>query len=540
MAVSSINGNAGEILIGASTDASIAALLTDRNSLSRTALSATIGDSLSFPAAASAEASKVLGIVKPFGLKAFAQKSPKGYEVGYQIDDRRTAVHTFETYASAPGGYTNLFQLVTCYVRRILGAWDSAEPSVTTTGGAGWATVKVGAAFGGNYLRSTTAGNTLTWKAPPGLDKISLISDRSGGAGGYSKVTITDDLGAPVAPVLLPTAQAEVDAGRLATTALIAKGGTLAPTDYVLNLYGSGSYAATEIPFVSILDVERGHTVVLTVTGYKQSASTDTRLTVDGFAAMGPYTMRNPQRMWKFSTDATIGPAATISAHEYAISTRIGGNLTTIGNVHGYDSQTSFVIRVDGVDITSQLVTTADLRHGANVEITRTSELFHPGAGGKVADAVVKYVFTPGHGMTISHRIVWAVGGACTFHYPVMWPLGATRKASFVGTTSDLILTANDLSRHSGGKSPVFYAWQAAGDFAVACEVNPKSVKGWKFAPTQQMQVEDRNSTMIKLYVPMVLGPDPEYAWLAGEKWESEALYRVARIPGADRNLSRP
>ena len=151
---------------------------------------------------------------------------------------------------------------------------EDDDPAAVTAGT--WVALTDSRAYGGDYRYSKTANDTLTFTTPAntnivGARHCSLTN------GGVAKVAIDGDL---TRATLLPTAQDLVTAGTLASTVLIANGGTLAPTDRILNNYGANNW---DNKVIYCNDLAAGvHTVVITICNYKQAASTDTRVYFGG------------------------------------------------------------------------------------------------------------------------------------------------------------------------------------------------------------------------------------------------------------------
>src|SRR5690606_32598678 len=123
------------------------------------------------------------------------------------------------------------------------------------------------------YRQSSTSGSTVTWTSPTstavGIRTVATTN------GGLAKVSID---GSATAATMLPTAQQMVDSGKYLAGILVANGGTLNPTDRVLDCYSPN--AAGTAGYEDLWDVRVGfaeglssaaHTVVITATGYLPS-----------------------------------------------------------------------------------------------------------------------------------------------------------------------------------------------------------------------------------------------------------------------------
>jgi hypothetical protein len=306
----------------------------------------------------------------------------------------------------------------------------------------------------------------------------------------------------------------------LDSTQLVANGGTLNPTDRVFDSYAS-SVGTTNwggvIPLAAGLDPAVTHTVRVTVTAAVRKGITapNDRAYFSGFsygsASIG-------------LTDAStiIVPVgimnAVVSAWEHAAKVKPTGATTAtfLGNVHGYEQELGFTIKIDGTSPTisdGQIITAKQ-----SIVITRTSQMFHPETGAtKVADATVVYTMSRG-GLELWPTLSWAVTADVSASY-AMLPLegaasttvGATKfnRASLLEYAGGVLtLTgATETDTYLGAsKSPAGWAW--GGKFGALIHVPDVEsyTNDWQWANVSGTRVEDRNlaagGRITKFYIP--------------------------------------
>ncbi|OZE95095.1 hypothetical protein CH302_19335 [Rhodococcus sp. 15-2388-1-1a] len=268
-------------------------------------------------------------------------------------------------------------------------------------------------AYGGFYRYSTAAGATVTWTAPAGSTSIGWRSIKTT-SGGLSKIAVSGD--ATLAN-MLPTAQQLVDAGRYAPSILVANGGTLNPTDRVLDQYASSLNYDVPMTLGANL-TPAAHPVVMTSTGYGPVAATLTstvasgvtsiplsalvtagqyligsetvtvssvtgssapftanlsaattaahtsgdtvsrtagRTNISGFASGTASTLVTDAGAALFLLESVHDETGTTSAYEFADEVRPQGvgTLTLVGSVHGYERQTSLVVTAGDASVAS-------------------------------------------------------------------------------------------------------------------------------------------------------------------------------------------
>jgi hypothetical protein len=398
--------------------------------------------------------------------------------------------------------------------------------AVTRTG-AGWA-------FGTTYYRTEGVGDYTTHTTPDNTVVVGIKGQQSSNAG-ISLVTIDGDR---TRATKLPTAQQLVDAGALPNTILITNGGTLNPTDRLLDQY------AVTTPHLVVLadDLTPGvHQVVVTCTGYKNPLSTAAR-TYSKSVLYATTTTNLVTPGTAFVPEQAI--FSDQSVFEYALAYQPSGasDFALRGNGHGYDYQSSWSVKLDGVDTT---VNDGEYKTGSLVQITRLSALRHPEVGAGATDvgaSTVIYTMRPDTGLWVDWSISWLVDGDMRSAYVAMMPLDesvSSKGATELG--SDVILTAHDDSELLQTASRYAYAWQAAGQYGAIMYVDniPAAVNGWTYTATgKKMYIQDRAGGVFnKLYLMRVSNATEPY--LAGDVWQSRINYRVMRFADANAALAR-
>ena len=406
---------------------------------------------------------------------------------------------------------------------------DETDASVTHTGTTyQWQNVTAGSsAYGGGYRYTLTAGEYVNWTTPAGTVHVvaSVVANINGG---YGLVEID---GSKTAATSLPTAQDEVTAGRLTSTALVANGGTLNPTDRLLNFYSASSLWDDRRVLATGL-ATGAHTVRITCTGYKQGTAAAARIFSSGFGAAGYASVGTPT-----VTTTTLFPqGSAYSAYEYAIDVESadGSQHDFVGNVHGYDKPSSITVYVDGaqVDMTQA---GADYS-GSDVTIIRDSTISSPYLTGDVATARVMYRLTR-DGLEVRTRLTFTqackLRGGYTAMYPVADPL---KRGVIVGQPGVL-----DLSKGTGGAaggvraySQAAYVYDPASG-VTACMWLPDLSGVGTYSATSVTQggmfIEDRTGNVINKIYASFVSADVKRSVAASEVITGRTIYRVMQLP---------
>lgn len=447
--------------------------------------------------------------------------------------------------STSPAGGT-LHVLYQDMIRHAMVPVDTtASGTVVYTGGGGWGNLVNAGVWGGNYDRSQTAGNTVTWTTPAGVTKVGIRSVLLGN-NGLVKVEVD---GSATRATLLPTAQELVTSGAFPNTILIANGGSLAPTDRCFN--GHETNVDNDRRWVFADDLTAGvHTLKLTVTGYENNAGASAYLNLSAFLYGTPTTalVSYTDRL----TAATIlarGPYlfSGDSAYEYAMVLQPTGTVADpevfIGNSHGYDNQTALVCEVDDgvvVPADNQMIVAAD-----KVEIIRSSNLRHPLVGGGTTTiAAVTTTYTiEGEGLRVRSVFDWVgTGKAIGQAYAGMQP---GNHAAFTVANSqngpDTLFPDDPISFASPGPGTMLWMYGDAtatlGPRAVLASYVPNAAEqfnDWENTPTETPPAfVGRRSDIYKMYFTVSDGTGGR-PWTATENWEFEVIYRAAWVTDTD------
>lgn len=397
---------------------------------------------------------------------------------------------------------------------------------------------------------SNTVGNTATWTSPSGTIALGVRLTRNTSSGLW-QVSIN---GSTTAANLLPTAQEKVDAGEYPNTILVANGGTLNPTDRVLDCYSPSTIWDDPIAIADGL-TPGAHTLVLTVTGATRIGAVSNRCYVTGFS-------------WSTGTETPVTPGASIlstrtwlnavSALEYAHrfapnfladGTTPNSNIaatpvTFYGRVHGFEDQLSVSFVVDGTPTTITDGTTVAVSSSAI--ITQVSRLYHPDNAGVVCRNSTTTYTLDASGMMIDQVHTWQVPATMWGGYAAMLPLaGLFDRYTNSGLPS--AVTSADANGSRKGESDAWIAvsWMSTGKYATSMEfVTGKTAMnaGGNNPPIDEWWLEDRApSSGIKInkhYVPWIAETPNPAAISTGDVWRVRCRYRYARFPsGAEARL---
>ena len=406
----------------------------------------------------------------------------------------------------------------------------SADSGITYAGGT-W--------FGnpGEVRNSRAAGLTASWTSPAGSTSVLLVTSTSTN-GGLAKVSID---GSATAANKLLTAQQVVDNGWYPNTILVANGGTLNPTDRVID-FNSPSFVASTNVFLATGLAPGAHAVVITSTAYYRTGktATDIRTNIYGFGSS------SGQKLGTTGTTPTqIETISTVaSAWEYALKTRInsGGLSEFLGNVHGYETETATEIRVD--DVVTTVADGALVFPKESVSFKRTTQLTHPeSSGGKVADVVTVYTLTR-EGLAVEVTVTWAVAGWLDTAY-LMMPLPGKNAGAQAFDRVDLldnaagplVITGTDGTVYRGAsRSAAAWAWQSQGKNAALMWADDvlAYTDNWANSGVIKSSFEDRGGALLKNYLAKVATPAPGVPFAANEVHYSKAHYAFARFDNAD------
>jgi hypothetical protein len=357
------------------------------------------------------------------------------------------------------------------------------------------------------FRYSIDPATNVSW-ASPAISTALAVGIVKAQNGGLGKVTIGGDA---TAANLLPTAQQLVTTGTYPNTILVANGGTLNPTDRVLDCY-SGSITTTYDVKVAIAEglTAGTHTVVLTPTGYTANGGTGARLYIDRFASATAATTPTTSGAAMFTAyDLSAGN----SAWEYAVDCvpTAGGTHQFIGGtVHGYEHQQTLAVKINDAAATPA---DGSLTSCNSVEIVRTTKLFHPDIGAAlnaspIATSTVTYRLDR-LGLIVSPDIVFNVATTVLVGYsmmPLVGALGTTVKmdrVSLEAFPAVLSLPGSSDTRYGHSRSACAWAWNSTGKLgALAYVPDHYGFTDGYAASAGLTSVQDRNGTVTKFYFP--------------------------------------
>lgn len=435
---------------------------------------------------------------------------------------------------SLPGGYSSplYLQWIDTSVPTL---WVDDAATAWAYTGTGWSVLS------GNH-RTSTAGDYATWTTPDGATSLTIKPVAATNCG-YGLISIDGD---PTRADLCPTAQQEVDAGRLPSTALVANGGTLNPTDRVRDFYAADISGLFHLADALAPGV---HTVRVTATGYKRAASTGTRITIDGgyyaASAITPATasvVMLEDRRWMRSG----------SAYEFAYRMKIGGTSEWAGSIHGYESAGALTITVDGTTVT--MTDGQILAATSSIVINRPSTLHHPNQTGT---ASVSCAYTlDADGLRISHATTWQVTATPDTCYPSMLTI-TEGDPQFLGVpftkgSGSAVGTDLNLGQGAGatyydrtaGESDTMWIWGPGTRYYTVARMSnaPATLQNYAYAGTAKNFIQDRDPGNVnKAYWTLKAATSAVMPDVAnGTVWAGETTYRWAVVTSADAVCSRP
>lgn len=441
-----------------------------------------------------------------------------------------------EAPGSLPGSYTPSPHFLTeVYTRYPMLAINYSDGTWSYTG-AGWT-------IGGGQRRTATTDDYAEWTTPSGTIAIQFEATKAANCG-FALVAIGGD---KTAANRLPTAQDYVDDGLLASTALVANGGTLNPTDRLWECYPASSGAKYDIVADGLSPA--AHTVRVTCTGYKRAAASDTRILVrNARYATASITPATASVIWVEEKRLMTAE----SAWEFAYRFDVSGEEWT-GSVHGYEEETSFDIEVDG---TPDTLGDGEVVSGSTITIDRVTELYHPNVGSGatvVGDCDLTYTFSQS-GLQVAHSTEWNTTMTPTIAYPAMMPVSqlstnnlyeAMDLCSGSDVSVDFTLDDDDGSKNLLGESETVWGWSAGGQNFAVCRIADISaaLNSFTDSDTDKVFFEDRTGAGVKLnkmYFTRVsssaTGVDDVEAT---DVWASDVTYRWGAVSDADSLCSR-
>jgi hypothetical protein len=382
------------------------------------------------------------------------------------------------------------------------------------------------ARWGTTYSRNlATVGSYATFTSPDNVTLLGIVSLASFGNMGIVKIVIDGD---PTLANKLPTAQALVDGGTAPDTILVANGGSLNPTDRVFDGWTTHGDAIVADNLTAGV-----HTLQMVHTGHKHNSSSDVRLYVDGFFYVtNSQTLTGMTRSVEYTS---LLPAASV--HEYAHTVQPdGGTSGFVGNSHGYDSQVSIAVKVDGSAVE---LSAGQVASGSLVEVTRVSKIKNRDTAADLADVTTVYTMHPVTGLTIAYSITWlgdaTASAAC---YSEMFAVAALfDKGSQIAVEEDVDLSTDNGTYKAQANGNAAWVWDSDGNYGALLYI-PNVVVATRglVSVNGYLWIEDRSdgTGINKIYLACAGGDIAP-----NDVWESQGNYRVKYFADANAALAR-
>lgn len=429
-----------------------------------------------------------------------------------------SASRYFAAELSAVGAAgTNTPRIATVREAHPMVSANQTDASVTRSGT--WTINIAGTTYGGNYMRTETADDYVEFVTPAACEHIGVWHFAAVNAG-VCKVEIDGD--ATLAN-RLRTAQQLVDVGELASTVLVANGGTLNPTDRVWNQF-TESFGTLNRYLIADGLTSAAHTVRLTCTGYKGTTATGVRLYFAGYAYGGAAVTLDTADIAIFVAD-DIGQTSSRWELAHYFQPEGGSTNEFIGHLNT-DKLVSLALTVDGDDPT---LTNGTMAVGTEIALTTVSDLRHPDTGATdIGSLQLTYTIAAVSGLTVDYTLTWLVAGASPYGYAAMLPMPeAFDRGANAALESDVTLTDNDDSINADAASAAAYLWQSAGDYGVLLYCPNLALTNANFAQCSSnfLWIQDRvGGTINKVYL---MRHDSEQAVAINDVWRSIVNYRL-------------
>lgn len=416
----------------------------------------------------------------------------------------------------------DFMRLCKVYVNNIYAAFtDQTTPAISLTGT--WTTATNVDTYGktGRLMFSGTTNDYIEFQTENGATSVGAIFRTGISGGGIALVSIDGD---NTLANLLLTAQDLVNAGTLPSTVLVANGGTLNPTDRVLDT--KGNTANNGNLFNSSLS-DGTHTIRITVTGYKTTASTNTYLFIHGIIAYGVGLYDTNEAiflLWPIAGIATVEsyPVWEISWNIIPTGASSAGWVGHTGSLKFLQLPT---ITVDGASTT---LSKGQKSSGQSIIITMQFNVRHTQTGTtNLGICDFSYTFNSITGLTIEHSLEWLVAGSLSLGYPCMMTLDTNFDRCKSVDTSVASLDDNDSSKKSNTRSPILWAWDYDGNLGAMMYMPSlqKNVNRWLTAGVNQLFMHDDNAGVWNKMRAIRFGVNTNYN--IGDIWQSKTNYRI-------------
>jgi hypothetical protein len=421
-------------------------------------------------------------------------------------------------YRGSPGGYglNQIYGSAVCLpmlTHNVVSPSTGITKSGTWTVTTGQPTPALGGPYNTAYSYSTTAGDYFQYETPIACTAVGMrfLTSINGGLG---RVELD---ASRTAATGFPTALQLVEDGSYPNTILEEHGGTLKPTDRVVDCNQSD----TETHFDRRVVVADGlasakHTVKVLATGYASlnEDQTGVRTYITGFGYGPTETAITESTVDLYTSDWIMEPRIG-SAWEYAIHQKPHGDAAAnwTGNIHGHEVQDSLALSVDGVvsHPTAGTVTQASnyvslVRHSHIVDAEEEAT--------KVALSETTYRLDR-RGLSVTPNLEWVKESVVDNAYSMcsvngaLNPYGKFNRGALLATPSILTLTGVGTGYVGLSKSGAAWMWGSTGRVAqLAYLVNAKDfTEDWQHT-TVFSRIQDRGPTeppaCSKIYFPWV------------------------------------
>lgn len=420
-------------------------------------------------------------------------------------------------------------------VELFLGYSNGTTPAITKSGFTWSANANL---LGGGYFQSTNTDHYLQISTHANCTMAGALV--YAGLTGAAMCLVAID-GDNTLADLLPTAQQLVDGGSLAATALVGGGGTLNPTDRILDCYNLTSDilppgAGKMVVFSRSLSAG-AHTVRVTTTAYRNSSATGGVFTgICLLMASGPNAAgmsTSTTLIWLFitkqSTVSVLQPVWEISWNTQP--TGATGH-EWVGHSGSLLIKTAPVVKLNGSTITpthlSQYV-------GSEIQIVTQNNVRHSETGAtNIGVLDLTYTYNRYTGLTIAHSLAWATTGVSN-GYPCMFNVAHASFDRFNCLGSGVVggdLTDNDDAVNFNSRGQAAYAWDSDGYQAGVLSIPnlTYTVEDWVHSGNNQLwwaDVAAAGGTWKKAYTTR-FGSDE--AFDETTVWSALFNYRVAWI----------
>lgn len=333
-------------------------------------------------------------------------------------------------YVPVGGGYFNYF-----ITGQNFNASGNASPAMVGR----WGVARIGAAYvhgqctktgswggyGVDYLAaslgaaSSTGGSTISRSV---VGDAIVLQTACLTNGGYAVVSIDGDW---TAANRLPTFTAADYAAGLCRASDVGK--------RYISTYANNTIGDYHIPLADGLS-DDAHTVLIEITGTKPTASSNTQVyfgrligcSRSGNASNNPdgsnYVMAHIEDGW----EAIYG--AVQNTHVFEVEKSVAGTFDFTGGAHGYETMSSAVLLLDGVDISAMAVNT--WQSGALAEYKLVSTLQVPEVSGATFCGKIQSHYFSGHGlcpMVTKTKFTFSAAKRVRANYPVMLSVSGRR-----------------------------------------------------------------------------------------------------------------